>query len=142
HEAHFQGRWLGTYRYNLETLNEHFGHVPFTMSLQDIGNETFEGWIEDDVEQGGTPGTGTISGKLKGKKISWKKQMPIMAVIDKNGESSVVPDKKHIPLIYSGTLDEDGKRAHGKWRFGGVRGLFNVKGTWSAEFAGPEEDWD
>lgn len=132
-EPSFQGHWRGTYRYNSRALDEEFGAVPFTMTIEEGPDGSFQGSVEDDAHEGGTPGTGSIKGRRKAAKLAWTKQMPIRCELESGLEKTIDVNREHAPLLYRGHLDQDGRRAQGTWRFGGLIGLINLRGTWTAE---------
>ncbi len=132
------GKWTGNYWYE--------GKVPITLKLRktnfEIIIESFElgkisGSIFDDIENGGTPGVGTISGKLNGKTLKFVKRMPV-SVIHFHDDTIINEQKSHRPIFYSGTLDSETNTFHGTWKFkkgfGRVEGRFvffiGTKGRW------------
>ncbi|MEZ6195165.1 MAG: hypothetical protein R3F20_05460 [Planctomycetota bacterium] len=129
----FQGTWRGHYRYDHAEADRIFGAVGFMLVIHEDANGRFHGIVTDDVEAGGTPGEGTISGRRRGPRLRWTKLMPHLTLSDGEGRQYVMPDRPHYPLAYSGEIDGTARRASGRWRFKGLRGLFSVKGTWTTE---------
>ena len=69
--------------------------------------------MEDDIESGGMPGTGTVTGTMTDTSIEFVKQMPQMGVFKRNGEVRMF-NRKHHPIHYSGT-STDGIQYSGTW---------------------------
>ena len=105
-----RGTWHGKYSYN---YNGNSTVTNFEIEIIEFDGFNFSGTVEDDEQTGGTPGKGVITGTLKNGIVSFKKQMPILAVISKNGRRDTFP-KKHVPIYYTGRLTTKSD-VNGEW---------------------------
>jgi hypothetical protein len=113
-----QGKWKGTYGYNVRKgfENANLAPVEFTLEIIASENGSFNGKVEDTIEMGGTPGVGQINGTVKDDLIVFEKNMPVHGLYFPNGERTVNMNKKHPTIIYSGKLEED-TVIQGTWKF-------------------------
>lgn len=111
-----KGKYLGFYKYNNERVHNKLGRSQtfFDLEITGIEGDNFWGTVED--EPIGQPGTGTITGVLKGGNISFIKQMSVAASITADGSLKTY-NSKH-PKIYYNGIYTDGK----------------YKGTWKIKF--------
>lgn len=110
-----KGIWKGKYKFA--------GRVPeslktretqFEINIQSFDGSHFTGTVEDDLESGGTPGTGKVQGEISNDNISFVKQMPVSALYFK--DKMIIDEKKmHPPIYYTGKISNG--RAQGTWRF-------------------------
>jgi hypothetical protein len=129
-----KGIWHGKYSYN---YNGNSTETIFVIDINEFDGYNFLGIVEDDEQSGGTPGKGQITDTFKNGIVSFKKQMPILSVILKNGKMKKFP-KKHIPIFYTGKLTNESDIS-GEWvmkskliinKF--IIGLgIKTKGTWT-----------
>ena len=120
-----KGKWNGKYWF--------IGNVPETLenriTLFELTIDTFEnsritGSIFDTIETGGTAGTGTISGKIKGNKIKFIKRMPIKTSVLPDG-TKIEEQKPHNAIYYQGIINEN-NTIEGTWKF--RKGIGIIKG--------------
>ena len=136
------GIWQGQYWFNNhkglpEVLKNR--KTNFNLEIIHFDNTKFSGIVQDDLETGGTPGIGTITGAIEGNKISFVKKMPVKTVIFSNGESKILKGK-HPYIYYSGTCNSTTQILTGNWKikFGihwiGIIPtlLFPINGEWVA----------
>lgn len=82
------GTWKGTYKYNLKQNSEfNKKEVRFTVEITEFDGESFIGTIQDDDENYGTKGLGTIEGELDGHEITFIKKMPIRSILYGNNKT-------------------------------------------------------
>lgn len=112
------GEWFGHYKYSNKELQNKVGvdKTYFRINILTFQDNKFTGTVEDDKNTRGTPGIGDIVGEIIDEKISFIKQMPVHATINAKGET-IIQNKKHMPIYYSGILADDGKMINGKWEF-------------------------
>jgi hypothetical protein len=112
------GVWKGLYYADIPNPKRKPGEgTSFTITVDASEGSMFSGNVEDDQATGGTPGIGTIQGKILSRSISFVKQMPVHAYRDQYGNRFTDEKKKHTPLIYEGVFSPDGTHASGIWRF-------------------------
>lgn len=136
--------WQGTYSYLGDRVPMNLKDVvtEFSITIDSFDGRIFQGTIVDNADTGGTPGVGTIDGKITGKKIEFVKQMPISVARLQSGERIVEPSKKHPPIYYTGQIDDNVETAEGTWEikmsFGLIMGrpAFNPgsTGKWTIKF--------
>jgi hypothetical protein len=113
------GEWEGYYSFNDERLNKlrGFEKTLFQVEILDVKENKFSGTIKDDLTTGGMEGIGEISGEVKGDRIYFVKQMPVMTlIVDRKGTRKTY-NKKHRPIYYIGQFSKDGETISGTWRF-------------------------
>jgi len=113
------GTWKGTYTYNIpdQYKDDRTRKVSFTIRITEVKGETFTGTVEDDLETGGTPGTGRISGGFTQRKLWFDKNMPVYAYIDRDGKHVEDAHKKHPTIVYEGYFSPGKQHCSGNWRF-------------------------
>lgn len=114
-----KGIYTGSYRFlNPETNKiRGFEHTNFEIEIITVDATGFTGKVQDDLTTGGTEGVGTVTGQIKGDKIEFVKQMPVMTlIVDKEGTRKTF-NKKHSPIYYSGQFSADKRSVTGTWRF-------------------------
>lgn len=118
-KVNMTGIWMGTYTYNIpdEFKDERTKEVEFTININLVKGKVFEGSVEDNLSTGGTPGIGKITGEYSDYELSFEKNMPIHATINKNREHLVDKNKKHPTIIYEGEFSRDKKIITGIWKF-------------------------
>jgi hypothetical protein len=111
------GKWKGTYGYDNRKGFENAKLIPveFDVEIVAMENETFTGFVEDNIEMGGTPGVGQITGSVDQSSVVFEKNMPAETMHFQNGETKVDINKKHPAIIYTGTLEN--KIITGNWKF-------------------------
>jgi hypothetical protein len=114
-----KGVWNGKYWFNEDTylpeiLKER--KIKFKILVTDFDGKNFKGTVEDDIETGGTPGTGTIKGRLKKDTISFVKKMPVYTVVNPDGSYSYRKGK-HPNIYYTGTISTAQNTITGSWYF-------------------------
>jgi hypothetical protein len=103
--ANLSGTWLGTYwQFSLPTR--------FEVSLLQAGN-SLTGNVLDD----GGLGEAIVIGGVQGRSVQFIKQYVM---------------HRHYSIVYEGTLSEDEKKMHGKWRIG------KESGEWEARRGGED----
>ena len=146
------GTWVGQYRYDPPVT---LFPVPFQLMLKQTWLGRFSGTVSDG--DGGMPELGTVSGWVRRGRISFTKLMPVLRVAADTGTLpfhehaaksgwAVEADTRHPPILYEGSLSDDGRRAEGIWRveawtlpvLGQLRAFEfpRFSGTWSAQHAG------
>lgn len=112
------GIWKGSYTYNSTKIQSNIGFpkTNFKIEITDINEDQFVGKVTDDIDSGGTPGIGDITGKLIDNEVSFIKIMPHKALIDRDGNIKVLKGK-HPKIYYRGSLTADRKTIEGTWRF-------------------------
>jgi hypothetical protein len=113
------GKWKGIYDYDHRKGLENANLTPVEFDLEIIAfeNGSFNGQVKDNIEMGGTPGLGQISGRLNSDHIVFEKNMPIETMRFQNGEQRVRKNRPHPTIVYSGKMEEDGRKISGKWKF-------------------------
>lgn len=94
-----------------------FEQTTFYVDLTCVDKNEFTGRVQDDLSTGGTEGIGEISGKIRGKRVEFVKQMPVMTLIASETGARITQNRKHSKIYYSGTIAEDGKSMSGSWKF-------------------------
>ena len=127
------GVWRGSYFYDLEQQRPPDGSgVSFELRLRQSWLQSLFGWFSGSVtddSQRGMPGTGRISGRLRGASIRFTKRMPISYVThegrnialrdwlrDQGFEAGY--DIPHRPIVYRGAFTA-ADSASGTWRIAG-----------------------
>jgi hypothetical protein len=131
-----KGHYTGFYKYNKERIQKIIAHdkTLFFIDINDTDGEKFSGTIQDDINTGGTPGIGTITGKINGDKIFFVKQMPIAAIITNDVQKNF--NKKHRKIYYDGIKSDGIFKGTWKLKFGFIFfGLLPIliaetRGTW------------
>jgi len=118
-EVDIVGTWKGTYTYNLpdEYKTEKMQEVEFTVIIDKVKGHKFWGTVEDNLETGGTPGKGEITGKYSDEEVQFDKNMPILAVIDENSKHITDDTKKHPTILYRGVFSKSKQHITGSWLF-------------------------
>lgn len=118
-EIDMLGTWKGTYTYHIpeEFKDEKLQEVEFEIIINSVTKNQFKGTVEDNELTGGTPGIGTINGSYTDYELSFEKNMPIHATIEKDGSHTVDKNKKHPTIIYTGEFSRNKKTIKGTWRF-------------------------
>jgi hypothetical protein len=115
------GVWEGVYEYSPYYYSKDVidKKIRFTINITHTNGNYFTGKVEDNQEDGGTPGIGFIKGEYDQDKdmIKLYKYMPIECIIGEDGERIIDKNKKHKPLIYEGNLSWNKKIIFGEWRF-------------------------
>lgn len=113
------GKWKGTYDYDNRKgfENANLNPVEFDVEIVAFENGSFNGEVKDNAEMGGTPGVGQITGKQNKDFIVFEKNMPIETMRFQNGEQRVRKNRQHPTIVYSGKLEEDGRKINGNWKF-------------------------
>ena len=113
------GTWKGTYTYNLpdEYKYEKMLKVEFTIKIENVKGRKFWGTVEDNLETGGTPGKGDITGKYTDEEVLFDKNMPILSGIDENNNYYTDDSKKHPTIQYSGAFSRNKQHITGSWKF-------------------------
>jgi len=113
------GAWKGTYTYDLpdEYETKKVQEVEFTVRIDKVVGRKFWGTVEDNLETGGTPGKGEITGKYTDEEVQFDKNMPILAVIDENKNHRIDDTKKHPTILYRGVFSKSKQRITGSWTF-------------------------
>jgi hypothetical protein len=134
-----KGHYKGYYEYDKKNLQKGVtgGVTFFFADITETDGSRFSGTIQDDVFTGGTPGIGTISGELKGDRITFIKQMPVASFIV-DGQMKTL-DRKH-PEIYYEAIKDD-RKFSGTWKIrsgffrDGLLLMLRAKttGTWEME---------
>ena len=138
------GHWARQYKFDKEVHQKMtgFDSTNFDIEITSVDNNNFIGKVQDDLTTGGTEGVGEIVGKIRGEKIAFVKQMPILTVmVDKNGTRKTF-NKRHKKIYYSGTFSSDRITIIGTWKFkfGFIwLGLIPIPvlptyGTWTMKF--------
>lgn len=109
------GKWNGTYDYPKDTGYPVLKPVAFEIEVVQVDGKRFRGNVTDG--EGGTPGTGTVRGKLAGRMIAFTKQMPIRSECNEDGTTVIDGTKPHYPLLYAGQVSPDQRYIEGTWRF-------------------------
>lgn len=111
------GKWKGRYDYNIRKgfENANLNPVEFEVEIVKVEGRFFSGVVKDNLEMGGTPGVGQITGVLDQSSVIFEKNMPINSKRLRGGESKVIKDKRHPAIIYSGTLKNN--VVTGDWKF-------------------------
>ncbi|AEA43511.1 hypothetical protein [Fluviicola taffensis] len=131
------GKWTGIYQHESKRIpeNRRNQQTRFKIEITQFDGKNFSGTIEDDLETGGTRGTGIIEGKIKGNQLRFIKKMPIQTSLDKNG-NIIEEQKPHRSIFYTGIIQND--TVKGLWRFKFGIGIFqgkfaifpSIKGSW------------
>jgi hypothetical protein len=133
-----KGKWDGEYWFIDKApdilLNR---KTKFELYIDSIENSKLTGWVKDDLETGGTRGKGSMSGKIKGNRIRFIKQMPIKTYVNGDGKKTE-EEKPHRPIYYQGTINYKTNEIEGSWRFkkgfGFIKGkiafYLETKGEW------------
>ena len=110
------GIWIGTYKMGKGRLpkERRGGITKFILEITEFDGKRFSGFVEDDLESGGTKGRGEISGEIVNGKVNFIKQMPI-ATYHLKDEGRIEENKPHRKIYYSGILKEN--TIQGSWRF-------------------------
>ena len=133
-----KGKWIGQYWFS--------GNVPeslknketeFELIIDSYLNSKISGTISDNMETGGTAGTGTISGNVKHNKVKFIKRMPIKTSVFQDG-TRIEENKPHRPIYYKGIIDIETNTVKGTWKFKLGIGFINgrlviysgTKGEW------------
>jgi hypothetical protein len=134
-----KGHYKGYYEYDKHGIQKNVPHgvTFFFVDITETDGKKFTGTIQDDIFTGGTPGIGTISGELKGDKITFIKQMPVATFLVDGQMKNF--DKNHPEIYYTGIRTE--RKFAGTWKikFGFFRvGLLlllgaRTTGTWEME---------
>ncbi len=113
------GKWKGTYDYDNRRgfENANLNPVEFDVEIVAFENGSFKGEVKDNTELGGTPGVGQILGKQNNDLIEFEKNMPFETMRFSNGEQRVFKNRQHPTIVYSGKLEEDGRKISGNWKF-------------------------
>jgi len=114
------GMWVGTYAYSDPQLYPpSFSKAPveFEIVIERVQGDRFFGRVKDTSVTGGTPGTGTITGRVVDDAVEFVKQMPISQHYGINGKSTTNANKPHRPLHYAGLFSRSKKQLTGTWRF-------------------------
>ncbi len=112
------GKWNGAYEYDMRNgfKNPNLKRVEFDIEIVSKEYNSFKGTVEDNIEMGGTPGVGQITGVVNDNTIMFEKNMPVEVMLLQNGESKV-KNNKHPTLIYTGTITNDTTMISGTWKF-------------------------
>ena len=133
-----KGKWIGEYWFTEKAPDNLLNRkTNFEAQIDSIENSKFSGWVKDDLSSGGTKGKGTIDGKIKGNKVKFVKQMPILTLIIGNDEK-IEENKPHKPIYYQGTINLEKNEITGTWRF--KQGFGFLKGGF-AFYAGGKGEW-
>ena len=118
-EIDLVGIWIGTYSYNLpdEYKTENMQTVEFTIRIDKVKGCKFWGTVEDNLETGGTPGKGEITGKYTEEEVQFDKKMPKLAMIDEKRNHVIDNTKKHPTILYKGVLSRSKQDITGSWMF-------------------------
>ncbi len=113
------GTWKGTYTYNLpeEYKDQRTQEVAFEIVINSVNKNQFKGTVKDDLSTGGTPGIGSINGSFNDYELSFEKNMPVHARVEKDRSHTIDKNKKHPAILYSGEFSRSKKRITGTWRF-------------------------
>ena len=113
------GTWKGTYTYDIPERHkdDRTQKVEFKIVINSIDKNHFSGKVEDNLSTGGTPGIGRINGKFNDYELTFEKDMPIQARIEKDGSHSIDKNKKHPTILYTGEFSRSKKSVTGSWRF-------------------------
>ncbi|HBG71699.1 MAG: hypothetical protein A2W93_06690 [Bacteroidetes bacterium GWF2_43_63] len=130
------GKYKGHYQYDNQKIQKQLKHdlTLFNLEITEFENGHFNGFVEDDIDTGGTPGKGIINGEKNGNEITFIKEMPIASFLI-NGKMKTY-NKKHPKIYYKGTITDDKIEGFWKIKFGvfmnGLMMLIGVKttGTW------------
>lgn len=132
------GIWKGKYKYNLKQISTFNNkEVEFLMEITEFDGENFIGTVQDNDQNLGTKGIGTIEGKINGNHIEFIKQMPVKSMLFKNGKKVEIEGKKHNPIYYSGISTMKDSYS-GQWKIKGGIAFFSkllfiswgTKGSW------------
>ncbi len=107
------GRWRGSYSYDHGPQ----AAVPFEILVHEVIGQRFKGTVKDDETQGGTAGTGEITGTITADGVTFTKQMPVSSLIDGKGNRIVDASRKHRPIHYAGTFSRTKRQITGTWHF-------------------------
>jgi hypothetical protein len=116
------GEWVGEYSYGPPFVR---AAVPFRLTL----TKSWLGWFSGSVSdgEGGMPEVGTVKGWLRGKHLSFKKQMPVFRVFEDGrnlplheyvaakGKWQIDPETPHPAITYMGVVTDDGLGLEGQW---------------------------
>lgn len=113
------GKWKGTYYYDNRKgfENANLTPVQFDVEIVAFENGSFKGEVEDNTKMGGTPGVGQISGRQNNDLIVFEKNMPIETMRFQNGERRIRKNRQHPTIVYSGKLEDAGRKISGNWKF-------------------------
>lgn len=133
------GEYKGYYKYDNPKVQKQIKHDKtfFYIEITEFENGQIQGFVEDDIDTGGTPGKGIIKGEKNGGEIYFIKEMPTAAFLV-NGEMKTY-DKKHPKIYYKGIMNSDKIEGDWKIKFGffmsGLMILLGAKttGTWMME---------
>jgi hypothetical protein len=145
-----QSIWKGRYEYEPGTVGT---PACFHLELRRLWLVRLVGIVQDDPP--GMPEQGRVHGWLIGRRLWFRKQMPVFRIAAEGGTTplaewlpSVSPlqvsaTARHPPLSYAGTISADGRRAAGTWHLAASQmrlsndprciRLAGCQGTWSAE---------
>jgi len=134
-----KGKYKGYYKYDNPKAQKQIKHEKtfFNIEITEFDNGKILGFVEDDIETGGTPGKGVIKGKKNGNEFFFIKEMPTAAFLI-NGEMKTY-DKKHPKIYYKGIVNDN--KIEGEWKIklgffmSGLMILLGTKttGTWMME---------
>ena len=135
-----KGKWTGEY-WNLQFTPENLlkSKTLFYLTIEDDEHSKLTGVIYDDVDGGGTAGTGTIEGKIDGDTITFVKRMPVRTLRLWNGTKIEDPDKPHAPIYYKGTINRKDNTVKGEWKFKRRIGFYKGKLYFSK---GSKGEWE
>lgn len=113
-----KGTWIGFYKYDKESAQKTIGFekTPFTMIIHTFDGKEFEGFVTDDIENGGMEGEGKIVGHILNNAVAFQKHMPKATIAFRDGSRKIM-NRKHPTIYYSGTISQDGKEMTGNWKF-------------------------
>lgn len=152
------GTWIGQYTYGDCYQEEGIAgkSVPFTMSLTETWLGRIKGYVRDDASRGGQPERGRISGRRKGRRLSFMKIMPTGYVVE---DGEFVDRREHLAdaldaeeldnlpphrIHYEGDIDDHGETVAGAWNIVAWDDAADdddvARGTWSARRASYEPD--
>ncbi len=134
-----KGKYKGYYIYDNPKFQQQINHDKtfFNIEITEFSNGEFFGFVEDDIDTGGTPGKGIIKGEKNGNNVFFIKEMPIAAFII-NGKLKTYK-KKHPKIYYKGIITDNNIEGEWKIKSGfimlGLSFLFGLKvsGTWMME---------
>lgn len=113
------GTWKGFYTYDIpdEFKDHKTQKVEFEIEISSVHENQFRGSVRDNISTGGTPGIGYVVGAFDNWQMTFEKNMPIHARIEKDGSHSLFKDKKHPAILYNGVFSRNKKVVNGIWRF-------------------------
>lgn len=131
--------WVGHYSYDPSPdVPDSFTDTQFQLRMNVGWFGRVTGTVVD--AESGIPGPAVISGRLKRRRLRFKKTYQNLWIPDNNGNLTIVPGQPSHILYYEGQLAQDGNELSGTWktrtevrRFGGELWQFQaISGTWIA----------